>query len=111
MPNFAAIGQTIAEMAIFLFFDFSKMVAVRHLGFVMSVFGPPTKGIWWSLSQNLVGIDAVVLITCMFFDFSSLAGKRLFRPQNWGFWGFDPLNGESYQRHPKRHILGQKDVT
>ena len=46
--------------------------------------------------QNLVGIDAVVLIICMVFDFSSLAGKRLFKPQNCFFWGgggFDPLNG------------------
>ena len=52
--------------------------------------------------QNLVGIDAVVLIICMFFDFSSLAGKRLFRSQNWVFGGFDPLNGEAYQRNPQK---------
>ena len=24
-----------------------KMAAVRHLGFMISVFGPLTKGIWW----------------------------------------------------------------
>ena len=61
--------------------------------------------------QNLVGIDAEVLIICMFFDFSSLAGKRLFTPPKIGvFGGFDPLNGEAHQRDPKRHILGQKDV-
>ena len=35
--------------------------------------------------QNLVGIGAVVLIICTFFDFASLAWKRLFTPQNWGF--------------------------
>ena len=35
------------DMASFRFF---KMAAVRHLGFVICVFGPPTKGIWWSLS-------------------------------------------------------------
>jgi len=59
------------DMAIFRFF---KMTAVRHLGFVMCVFRPPTKGIGWSIAvQNLVGIDAVVLIICMFFDFTSLA--------------------------------------
>ena len=65
------------------------MAAVRHLGFVMCVFGPPTKGILvvFITVQNLVGIDAVVLIICMFFDFSSLAGKRLFTPQNWEFLG------------------------
>jgi len=36
--------------------------------------------------QNLVGIDAVVLIICTFFDFASLAWKRLFTPQNWGVY-------------------------
>ena len=37
--------------------------------------------------QSLVGIDAVVLIICTFFDFASLAWKRLFAPQNWVFRG------------------------
>jgi len=37
--------------------------------------------------QNLVGIDAVVLIICMFFDFSSLTGKRLLTPPKLGFLG------------------------
>jgi len=46
--NFASIGQTVAEIRQFL--DFSQLAAIHHLGFVMSVFGPPTKGIWWSLS-------------------------------------------------------------
>ena len=41
LPNLVAIGQTVAE--IWRFFYFSKMAAVRHLGFVMRVFGPPTK--------------------------------------------------------------------
>jgi len=44
-----AIGQTVAEMAIFRFF---KMAAVRHLEFVVCVPGPPTL-------RKLVGIDAV----------------------------------------------------
>jgi len=52
------------------------MAAVRHFGFVMRVLGPPTKRILWSLSvQNLVGIDAVVSIICMFFDFASFGLK------------------------------------
>jgi len=37
--------------------------------------------------QNLVGIDAVVLIICTFFDFASSAWKRLFTPQNCFFRG------------------------
>ena len=28
---------------------FFKMAAVRYLGFVLRVLGPPTKSIWWSL--------------------------------------------------------------
>jgi len=39
LPNFVAVGQTVAE--IWRFFNFSKMGAVRHLGFVMRVFVPP----------------------------------------------------------------------
>jgi len=34
------------DMADFRFF---KMAAVRHLGFVLRVLGPPTKRTWWSL--------------------------------------------------------------
>jgi len=37
--------------------------------------------------QNLVGIDAVFFIICMFFDFNSLAGKRLFTPPKLGVLG------------------------
>ena len=48
--------------------------------------------------QNLVGIDAVVLIICTFFDFAILAWKRLFTPQNCFFW---PLNGEQCEKSPK----------
>jgi len=31
-------------------------------------------------------------------------------PKIGGFEGFDPLNGQQYQRNPKGHILGKKDV-
>ena len=30
-------------------FRFLNMAAVRHLGFVLRLLGPPTKSIWWSL--------------------------------------------------------------
>jgi len=39
--NFVVIGQTVAE--IWLFFDFAKMAAVHHLGFVMCVSGQPQR--------------------------------------------------------------------
>jgi len=31
-------------------FRFLNMAAVRNLGLVLRVLGPPTKSIWWSLS-------------------------------------------------------------
>jgi len=40
LPNFVAISQTIAD--IWRFINFFNMAAVRHLGFVMRVFGPFT---------------------------------------------------------------------
>jgi len=40
---------------------------------VMRVLGPPTHLVVFITVQNLVGIDAVVLIICTFFDFTSLA--------------------------------------
>ena len=40
--------------------------------------------------QNLVGIDAVVLIICTFFDFTSLFKNAYPRPKIGGFRGFDP---------------------
>jgi len=40
--------------------------------------------------QNFVGMDAVVLIICMFFDLSSLAGKRLFTPPKLFFLDLTP---------------------
>jgi len=62
---------TVAE--IWQYFDFSRWRPSAILD-LLCVFGLPTNGIWWSIAvRNLVGIDAVVLIICMFFDFTSLA--------------------------------------
>jgi len=57
VPNSVAIGQTVAE--IWRLFDFSKMAAVHHLGYVMSVFGPPTNGFWWSLSLYKIWLESM----------------------------------------------------
>jgi len=65
VPNLVEIEQTVAEL--WRFFDFSKMAAVRHLGFAMRVLGPPAKGFGGLYHcANLVGIDAVVSIICKF---------------------------------------------
>jgi len=59
--------------------------------------------------QNLVGIDAVVFIICMFFDFTSLVAKCLFTPPKLGFLGIWPLNGEAYERNPqKAHLWAER---
>jgi len=42
MPNLVEIDQTVATAKIWQFFDFSMMAAVRHLGLIVRVFGPPT---------------------------------------------------------------------
>ena len=49
-------------------FRFFKMAAVRHLGFVIRLFGPSTKCILVvsDTVQNLVSIGAVVSIICKF---------------------------------------------
>jgi len=44
------------DMAIFRFFE---MAAVRHLEFVLHVFGPPTKSICWSLSLCKIWLESV----------------------------------------------------
>jgi len=60
--------------------------------------------------QNLDVIDAVVLIICMFFDFTSLAWKRLFTPPKLEFWGILLSKWEQCRRNPKKHILARVRV-
>ena len=58
MPNFVTIGQTVAD--IWRFSNFSKMAAVRHLGFVVHLIGPPTNSTLWSLSQCKVWLKSAL---------------------------------------------------
>jgi len=51
--------------------------------------------------QTLAGIGAVVLIICMFSISRVWLENAYSRPQNWGFGGILPLNGEQCQRNPK----------
>ena len=44
---------------IWRFVDFFKMAAVRHLGFVIHVLGPPTKCIWWSLPLWKIWLESM----------------------------------------------------
>jgi len=40
-------------------FQFLKMVATCHLGFLWGIFGPPTKGIWQSLSLCKIWLQSM----------------------------------------------------
>jgi len=92
---------------------FFKMAAVRHLGFVGRRFGTTHDELLMVsiVVQNLVEIDAVVLITWNFQYFARLAWKRLFTPQKLGFLGyFTPKMRSNVNKTPKRHILAQVRV-
>jgi len=54
--------------------------------------------------QNLAGIGGVGSFGNMHdFRFRPFGLKMPFsRHQNWRFGGFDPLNGETYQRNPQK---------
>jgi len=41
------------------FFRFFKMAAVHRLGFVVWVMGPPTNGVWWSLSLCKIWLESM----------------------------------------------------
>ena len=73
--EFLTVGAVEPRLIYNNFSIFSKMAAVRHLGFVMGVGGTIHEGhlVVFTTVQNLAGIDAVVLIICTFFDFASLA--------------------------------------
>ena len=61
--------------------------------------------------QNLVGIDAVVLITCTFFRFREFGLKTpIHAPKLRVFGVFDPLTGEQREKFTKRHILARVRV-
>jgi len=47
VQNFVEIGQTIPEIC--GLFYISQMATIYHFGFVISMFGQPTKSIQWSL--------------------------------------------------------------
>jgi len=52
--------------------------------------------------QNLVGIDAVVLIIQIVFRFREFGLKTPIHAPKIVFLGFDPLNGEQYHRNSQK---------
>jgi len=59
MPTFVAIGQTVIKISRFWIFQDGGS---HHLGFVMRVCGPHTKGIWWLLSLENAGPENACLV-------------------------------------------------
>ena len=85
------------------------MAAVRHLGFVMHVSGPPTMGIWWSYHCAKFGWNRCSSYNNMHvFRFSEFGLKTPIQAPKLGV--FDPLNGEQCEKFPKRHILARVRV-
>ena len=89
-------------MAIFRFFTMS---AVRHLGFVVCVFGhAPAK--WYLVFitlQNLVGIDTV--LPMQVFIFSEFGLKTPIHAAKWRFLKFDPQIRSGIIATAKTHLL------
>jgi len=84
------------------------MAAVRHLGFVVRMLGPPTKAIWHGLCQGAkFGWNRLSSFHNMHvFRFREFGWKTPIRDPKlfFGGRGVDPMNGKPYQK-PKRHIL------
>jgi len=103
------IGEIVTEISRFFIL---KMAAVRHLGFVVRVFGPPTKSIWWSLSlcKKLVGIGTEILIKCMSYISPVWFANAYSRPQKMAFGDLTPKRKDISMKVSKRTSLGGKTL-
>jgi len=120
ITNSPSVFATVSKMAFldpcrqlrrFLSF-FLKMVAICYLGFVVCMFESPLRafavfycGAKFDCNQcSSLDNMKVLIFTDIGLKMTNHAPKRR-------FWGFDPVNGQHYQRRPKRHILLGKRVT
>ena len=95
MPNFIEIAQTAAE--IWPFYDYQDG-GRRHLGFVMRVWWPPTKGLWWSLSLCKIWLESMRSFDNMHvFRFREFGLKTLIHAPKLG--GFSGKIGEGLGRY------------
>ena len=98
VPNFIKIGRTVVEIWQF------KMAAVRHLGFVGSIFGPPTKTTWWSPSLCKIWLESI-----QYFWYSGSLNilhvwleNAYSYPQNWRFYGISPTKWAVISKKPQK---------
>jgi len=109
VPNFAAIVY-IEPLLKYSDLTVFKIEAVRHLGFALRVFGPPTK------SSGLCNCVKFGYNRCSSFDnmqvliFARWAWKCLFTPQNVfvGIW--PPKMGCSINAIPRRRFIARKHL-
>jgi len=83
------------------------MAAVRHIGLVWGILGPPVESTWLSIYAAKVGYDR-----CSSFDNMNVT---MFGAFGWktpihatkivGLGLVDPVNGVQYQRKPKRNTV------
>jgi len=66
------------------------MAAFRHLRFIMRVFGPSSKSIWWYFSLCNIWLDSMQQFRCYAsFNILQVKLKNVYScPKNGGFWGF-----------------------
>jgi len=91
MPNFAATVPTVAEIIMTMFSIFPRWRPSAILDLLCLCSDHPRGAFCVFIAvQNLVGIDAVVLIICMFSISRVWLENAYSRLQNWGFGGFYP---------------------
>ena len=91
------------DMAIF---EFSKMAAVRHLGFCYACFRTTHEEHLVSLSLCKIWLESIQLFRLYAsFTISRLRLENAYsHPQNCFFLGFDPLNGDLPHRDPQKAL-------
>jgi len=95
-------------MAIFRLF---KIVAVRHLGFVIHLFGPPTKRIRWYLSFCKIWLQSVRSVDNMqVLAFCALSSKMPIHDPRCFLGVFYPKIETSFNSTLKRHTFARKLV-
>jgi len=102
MPNVVEIAQTTAKL--WWFFDFAKMAAFRHLGFVMRVLDHPRRAF-----GDLYHCAKFGWSRCSSFDNARFWISQVWlenaysRPNigSFSFGGVDPINGEPSEEIPK----------
>jgi len=109
MPNFVPIGQTVAETE--PIFDFSRWWPSVILDLFYACWDHPRRVFGGLCDCAKFGGNRRSNFDSMQVSiFCTLRLKMPIHAPKIVFWGFDPQNGEQYERVPKRHFLAWKHV-